>query len=321
MAAKTTVKVATLSNAAKNDFFNFSEDNFNAELNVLSNDAGAAKLYSIAQISGSSDQQFPVQNFVKLTSGAIISMNENGTVHYEAGADLNTLAEGEVFTDTFTYTVQMANGALSTAVTTVQIVGVNDVPTLASVETVSIYDTSANDVPAAVTGQLVGLDIDHGAVLSYSGSTANDYGTLTVNEDGSYSFLADADALNTLTAGQNQLINFDVTVMDEYGASANTSLSFNFIGADEVVLNPNGDVTTYIANHGLTTINGKQVISGFDGNDILNLSGNYTNPIISDIVYNGLDSTEVSATGSGKQAPLDVILLGYTDFDATTQLA
>ena len=59
MAVNTSIKVATLSNAAKDDSFSFGEDSFNANLDVLSNDAGAAKLYSLAQVSGTTATQLP----------------------------------------------------------------------------------------------------------------------------------------------------------------------------------------------------------------------------------------------------------------------
>ncbi|WP_420474552.1 VCBS domain-containing protein [Noviherbaspirillum sp. ST9] len=258
MAASTTVKVATLTGAAKDDNLTaattgLTEDNLSAKLNVLANDPGAAKLYSLTQnTSGyASTAQFPVVTSVTLASGAKITMNADGTVGYDASALQSTLqayAAGETFTDTFVYTVRMANGALSTAKVTVAIAGANDAPTLAGVTPVSILDTAADDTPAAVTGALAGADMDHGAVLTYGFAdgvdytvidgklvSTNAYGTLTLDaQTGNYSFVADADKIDALGAGAFADASFAVKVSDEHGASAApVTLRFDLVGAND----------------------------------------------------------------------------------------
>ncbi|HJV86412.1 MAG TPA: VCBS domain-containing protein [Noviherbaspirillum sp.] len=272
MAANTTVKVATLTGAAKDDVFTsaatgLTEDHAFATLNVLANDPGAAKLYSLAQnTSGlTSTSQFPVVTSAVLASGASITVHADGTVGYDASglqASLQHLAAGEFFTDSFTYTVRMANGALSTATATVSIAGLNDAPTLAGVAAASILDTAADDAPAAVTGTLAGADVDHGAVLTYGFAdgvaftvaadgtlvSATDNGTLSLNaQTGAYSFLADPDKIDSLAAGVNADASFVVKVTDEHGASSSSvNLSFTLVGANdtaEISGTANGSVT------------------------------------------------------------------------------
>lgn len=259
MAANTSVKVATITGAAKDDAFTsagtgLTEDLTSARLNVLANDPGAARLYSLAQSTAglTSTSQFPVVTTAVLASGATITINTDGTISYNASAiqsSLQQYAQGETFTDSFVYTVRMANGALSTARVTVQVAGANDAPTLAAIEPVSILDTSADDTPAAISGTLGGADVDRGAVLTYSfaegvtfsaaadGSlvSSNNYGTISLNpQTGSYSFVANADVIDSLALGESENAAFGVQVTDEHGAkSATVPLTFTLIGAND----------------------------------------------------------------------------------------
>ena len=118
------------------------------------------------------------------------------------------------------------------------IAGVNDAPTLASITPVTINDTAANDTPVPFTGHLVGADIDHGAVLTYSladgVAATNAYGTLTLDAaTGAYAFAADSTALNALADGENQAVSFGVLVTDEHGATAAQAIHFNLFGAND----------------------------------------------------------------------------------------
>ena len=138
MAANTSTKVALRTGAAKDETLvsldtGLTEDQGSANLNVLGNDPGSAKLYSLAQNPTpiTTSTQFPIADNVQLSSGATISMNLDGTVHYNGStwtaafmASAQALAQGQEITDTFTYTIRMASGALSTASITVFIAGV-----------------------------------------------------------------------------------------------------------------------------------------------------------------------------------------------------
>jgi len=279
MAAKTTIKVANLTTAALNDSFTaaqtgLTEDNLFANLNVLANDPGSAQLYSVVQDTSSyaATAQFPVSNTATLASGAKITINGDGTIKYDAShlnVSPDSLAEGEVFKDSFTYTVRMANGALSTAVATVEIAGENDAPTLASVAPVStISDTNIDDTPAAITGTLVGHDVDHGAVLTYSlvgGVAHTDYGTITLDSaTGKYSFLADPDKIDALHDGENQTVSFSVQVTDEHGAaSAAQTLSFQLVGANDTA-SIAGDTAAQVGEDDDVSVGGKLTVSDLD---------------------------------------------------------
>lgn len=297
MAAKTTVKVATLTGAAKDDLLTaaasgLTEEKLSANLNVLSNDPGSAKVYSLLQNAAAtlaSTTQFPVVTSVKLTSGATISINADGTIAYNAStvtANLQAYGAGEVFIDTFEYTIRMANGALSTAKATVEVAGVNDVPTLASVAAVSTLDTSDADAAAVVAGKLAGADADRTAVLSYSlldGSqeSTNAYGTLLLNATtGAYEFVVNANKLDALNAGVTARASFEVKVQDEHGASsAPVTLQFDLIGANDTAAIDGAAAGSVTEDDGLTAA-GKLNITDRDTGEAVfslpaSLSGTY----------------------------------------------
>lgn len=292
MAASTTVKVASLTGAAKDDSFlamstGLTEDSTSARLNVLANDPGAARLYSLLQSTSglTSTSQFPVTTSAVLASGATITINSDGTIGYNAStiqASLQQYAAGELFTDSFVYTVRMANGALSTARATVQIAGVNDAPTLAAIDPVAILDTAEDDTPGIIAGNLLGADVDHGASLTYSfgadvaftvaadgslvSSTA--YGTISLDAStGAYSFVADADQIDALAAGVNADASFVVQVSDEHGAqAAPVTLRFDLVGANDTA-EISGDTSGSVAEDGNAVASGTLTTSDRDAGE------------------------------------------------------
>ncbi len=123
--------------------------------------------------------------------------------------------------------------------------GVNDAPTLAAPDPLPLSDTAAKDTTfAALTGQLDADDVDNGAVLTYAivGGTAGPngsttatsaFGTVTVQANGSYSFAPNAAAVNALGDDDNPTVSFALSVTDEHGASATTSLDVRINGEND----------------------------------------------------------------------------------------
>jgi VCBS repeat-containing protein len=343
MAEQTTTKVAAQTGAAKDDLLlasatGLTEDNVSANLNVLANDPGAARLYSLAQnVSGyTATTQFPVTTRVTLASGAVIQINGDGSIGYDAGGvrDLQSYAKGEFFTDTFVYTVRMGNGALSTAKATITVAGANDAPTLASVEPVSILDTENDDNPEAITGTLNGADVDHGAVLTYSladGSLEgiDEYGKLTLDaQTGAYRFVADPDKIDALAAGVNATASFTVKVTDEHGAASTpVTLTFELKGANDTA-SISGTTTGAVSEDDASPVGGTVTVSDRDAGQSVfqtpqTLAGAYGNFTVDTAtgewtytLRNG--DANVQALNGGKAVADEIVVKSFDDTATAT---
>jgi VCBS repeat-containing protein len=153
------------------------------------------------------------------------------------------LTQGQHVSDVFTYTMDDAHGATSSATLTIDITGSNDAPTLTDVNAGTLTDTAANDHGFGnLTGTLVGVDPDSGetATLSYAAApnhpvttaVAGLYGSLTVDANGHYSYVADAAAINALHAG-TYADTFTVQTKDVEGAIGTATLTVDVTGAND----------------------------------------------------------------------------------------
>ncbi len=171
-------------------------------------------------------QQSDLEAALTITPDANNANNGSATWSYGVvDSKLDFLAQGETLTLTYTATVTDSQNVTATQPITVTIHGTDDAPTLSSVVAGTLTDTSAPDTFTNLTGQLVGHDPDDGetASLTYAvldgnshvvdGGLAGQYGTLTVNTDGSYTYVPNAAAINALPAG-NFSDQFNVQTTD-----------------------------------------------------------------------------------------------------------
>ncbi|MDF8333296.1 VCBS domain-containing protein [Novosphingobium cyanobacteriorum] len=263
--AKTTVKVALTNNAAKDDTFSSTDSKYSflsengslkGNLDVLANDPGAATLYSVqtappvsttAQMAkeavGSTDKFFVT--FEGQSYEGKLTLNADGTVGFDlsslanatdanGGRLLDHMAQGESFTTTFWYTAKMANGTLSTSRVDVVITGANDGPTIAA--TTVACGTVQEDGTTLVQGHVDGKDVDHGAVLTYTGNATGTYGSFSVNSATgawTYQLANGADNVQALAQGETQYETFTVTVSDEFGATATQTITVKVQGTND----------------------------------------------------------------------------------------
>ncbi|MDQ2082928.1 VCBS domain-containing protein [Xanthobacteraceae bacterium Astr-EGSB] len=135
----------------------------------------------------------------------------------------------------------------------VSVGGVNDAPTMSAVTT-EVADTAAKEAGTGVaTGNLLvagnGADIDADpfGVATVKGAADvsplsvtpvgvvahGTYGTLTIADNGSYTYIANA-AFDALTAGHSVTDTFDVVVKDVYNGSVASTLSVHITGANDI---------------------------------------------------------------------------------------
>ncbi|AWL92025.2 VCBS domain-containing protein [Bradyrhizobium ottawaense] len=159
------------------------------------------------------------------------------------GQAFDFLGAGQTLSLQYTIVPADGVGAGTGAVVTVNIAGSNDAPTLADLHIGPLSDTAAADTFCDLTGTLAGNDVDTGetATLTYAvinadhhaATTASGlYGTLTVNPDGSYSYVPNAAAINALTDGSYADI-FTVQTTDVHGATGTATLTIDVTGANE----------------------------------------------------------------------------------------
>ena len=214
--------------------------------NVLNNDTDVdhGAVLTVAAVNGDINN---VGTTVTGTYGSV-TINSDGTYSYTlndaTGSPADHLAQGQTATDTFAYTTTDEHGATSSTTLTITITGTNDAPTMAPVAAGPLVDTSALDTFTTITGQLQGNDVDHNetASLTYaaldssshvvSGSIVGLYGELTVNSDGSYTYVPDAAAINALPAG-SFADQFTVQATDIHGATGTTTFTVDVTGADD----------------------------------------------------------------------------------------
>ncbi|MGE4420757.1 MAG: VCBS domain-containing protein [Pseudodesulfovibrio sp.] len=243
--------------------------------NILSNDTdidNTALELSVASILYSGSDTPPVRTSEAYTADHVIEgkygtlyLNNDGSYHYvedKAATDpLNT--DDPSVTDVFTYVVSdnQAGGALTdTATLTITISGANDSP-IATLDvnsfTEAVDDAAANDVSGNVLTN--DGDIDNPGLelavsdIHYSGSgtpparggdayTADhviegEYGTLYLNNDGSYHYVEDkaaTDPLNTDDPNVTDVFTYEVSDNQAGGAlTATSTLTITIGGAND----------------------------------------------------------------------------------------
>ena len=221
--------------------------------------------------------------------GVTIDQNGDYTYTLNDGA-ANSLAQGETRTETFTVMVTDRHGATHEAVVNVTIYGTNDQPTLSlSNPVLNVYeagvgrDEAGNIITSngeeengsytgslSASGTAVGNDVDNGASWTYGlgvdgvaqytdngpRTAVGEYGTLTLNPDGTYTYtlfpepntddyeggtdnpeyqraLELYNRVNDLSEGETHPETFTIYVRDEHGAWTSQTLTVNVVGTND----------------------------------------------------------------------------------------
>jgi VCBS repeat-containing protein len=181
-------------------------------------------------------------------------------------------------TETFTYTVTDVDGDSQTATVTVTIVGANDAP-VAVADTGSA--TEAGTAPGAGAGGNVltnDTDVDTGdskIVSAVNGAAGNvgqaldgAYGALTLNGDGTYSYVVDnanptVDALRLPTDTLTD--SFTYKVKDAAGAESQATLTITIHGANDAPVFVSGQTGTVAENAPAATVVYDADVTDVDG--------------------------------------------------------
>ena len=147
-----------------------------------------------------------------------------GSFEYTPDADFNG-------TDSFTYTVTDLEGAMDTGTISLTVNPVNDDPVTEPFIEIS------GDEDTTISGTITAIDVDGdaltfspGAFVNIDGRTSGGFGTVSVNADGSFDYVPDANF--------NGIDFFDVTVDDGNGGFATANV--------DVIVNPVNDAPTAV---------------------------------------------------------------------------
>ncbi|UWQ91566.1 VCBS domain-containing protein [Rhodobacteraceae bacterium M382] len=209
------------------------------------------------------------------TLGTVAINLDNDTVTYDPNGQFEALAIGEMATDTFTYTISDGNGVTSTETVTITITGSNDAPV------VTVDTDTATDDSVAATGNVLSNDSDADgsdvlavATAAASGDSATavttgtvitgTYGTLTISDDGGYSYVVTDESLDDTDAVQDV---FDLGVSDGTATVAST-LTISVSGSNDA---PVVTVDTDTATDDSVAATGNVLSndSDADGSDVL----------------------------------------------------
>ena len=161
----------------------------------------------------------------------------NGSYKYHldnSNPAVQALGVGEKLTETYTYTVNDNHGGTSTNTLTITITGTNDIPTVGAAAASVTEDTLTT-----ATGTLPAPhDVDTHDVLTFTPKTneAGHYGNLTLNPDGTYTYVLNNDSplVQSLSQGQKALDTFTYTVNDGHGGTATNTLTITVNGTNDV---------------------------------------------------------------------------------------
>ena len=170
-----------------------------------------------------------VAETVNLTSGAIVTINEDGSYSYDPNGAFDYLGVDESATDTFEYTVSDGRGGTDTGTVTITVTGVNDAP-------VAGDDTDSTDQNTSTGGNVLtnDSDPDDNDTLTVEAGTLNltSGATVTINTDGSYSYDPNG-AFDYLGVGESATDTFDYTVSDSHDVTATATVTVTVTGIND----------------------------------------------------------------------------------------
>lgn len=170
-----------------------------------------------------------------------LTIDSNGNYTYtldDSNPDIHKLAQGQTTTETFTVYVSDGLETVQKDIV-VTIKGTNTAPTIESFDPV----LSATEGGSAVSGIVVGADVDYGASLSYyvgsdgatnssSQKVTGQFGTLTIDATGKYTYSIIDDNAMIINPGEVREDKFTIFVKDEHGALVKETVTINVTGTE-----------------------------------------------------------------------------------------
>ncbi|HHM12983.1 MAG TPA: hypothetical protein ENJ16_05470, partial [Planctomycetaceae bacterium] len=235
------------------------DENVTASLNVLANDTDPdagddPTTFSLDSIDSVTLSGIGLSN---LQTGSVRETSE-GVIEFSPGSDFDELPVGATATVTVQYTMSDDEGLSSSALLTITVRGVNDVPTVQNVS------GSVEEDGAAVTISFVGDDVDRddsGSTLAYAFVTTPSEGTVTNNGDGTFKF-DPTGGFQDLADGETRTVTFSYQATDRHGGVSNAgTITVTVAGKNDVPaierLESSAPKPCQASTNGTVTLSGK----------------------------------------------------------------
>ncbi|MFM9843877.1 MAG: Ig-like domain-containing protein, partial [Dongiaceae bacterium] len=217
-----------------------------------------------------------------LQAGSYGSLTLNGDGSYSYSLDnanpaVQALGAGETLTETFTYFISDGQGGGANSTLTITITGANDGP-VANPDVA----TAAEDDAAPITGNLLTNDTDldgDALAVTSTGAQAGTYGTVTINADGTFSYVLDNanPAVQALGVGDTVTETFSYSISDGNGGTSTSTLTIFISGANDGPV-ANADTAT-IAEDAIAPVTGSLLTNDTDAEgDTLSVTNSGTQP-------------------------------------------
>uniref|UniRef100_UPI0026EBAFB1 retention module-containing protein n=1 Tax=Seleniivibrio woodruffii TaxID=1078050 RepID=UPI0026EBAFB1 len=204
-------------------------------------------LLSISDVD--SAVEFVAQTDTQGTYGKF-SIGTDGAWTYATDTNMNSLADGETVTETFT--VRSADGTETTV--TVNITGTNDAATVSS-DTVNLTES---DTILTTGGVLSITDVDSAAEFVAQTDTQGAYGKFSIGTDGTWTYATDTN-MNSLADGETVTETFTVRSAD----GTETTVTVNITGTNDAAV-VSSDVKDLTEGNDVLTTGGLLSISDVD---------------------------------------------------------
>uniref|UniRef100_UPI0026E936C8 VCBS domain-containing protein n=1 Tax=Seleniivibrio woodruffii TaxID=1078050 RepID=UPI0026E936C8 len=178
------------------------------------------------------------------------SIGTDGTWTYATDTNMNSLAEGETVTETFT--VRSADGTETTV--TVNITGTNDAAVVSS-DTVNLTES---DTILTTGGVLSITDVDSAAEFVAQTDTQGTYGKFSIGTDGTWTYVTDTN-MNSLAEGETVTETFTVRSAD----GTETTVTVNITGTNDAAV-VSSDVKDLTETNAILTTGGVLSITDID---------------------------------------------------------
>ena len=199
-------------------------------------DAGDTK--TVVEVNGAAGD---VGSQFTLPSGALLTLNADGTYQYDPNGQFESLAVGDTYVDTFTYTMADGLGATATASVEITITGANDGPTAVDDADATDEDNPLVVAAAGVLANDTDPDVGDSKTVTEVNGVAANVGTqlalasgalLTVGADGNYQYDPNG-RFEALAVGETATDTFTYTMADGAGAADSATVTITIHGGND----------------------------------------------------------------------------------------